>query len=581
MGRTENLRKPAMAILIFLLVVNVGFVLASGLPWDGKNPVARVDLAEEDIFNANRTGHDDVNGFNSYLRNLAGQGVHSNFQLNTNSCASCHMTHTGQGDQLLFQASVYNTCTACHFDTTMGAYNILTGEDREKKPAGGGRFYDGDFGIAERNGASFHLATGLKSIGDAPGADLSRAGWWNKSFTCGSCHAPHGSYSGRHMQFNPNGQAERFTNITLVAVDGEEDTYRPAPSYHEQTPWLYYDRESVYGSVYGVEIKNGNNTVVTDEFFVHYRDGYVQKTGDPGPGPYRITFSRAMVVDIEVIPAVIVNNQVMSDEQVIYRSGIVNFCTACHTGYLEEVSMGGEAYLYTRHASFEHPINMDITGYVADGFIEDPDPRFKLETDRPWDGSEERLVCLSCHFAHGTDAGLILDKNFTLMYTGENAPSQTHLLRFGGRQSCMVCHKGMPSGRLTVESTEPVDGATTDAPPPQILVTFDRRVDMGTLSGNVSVYDSGSQQVVPGTFSTVDYRTVVFTPNTPLEEGKDYTVDLTTAIRSWFGRTLNSLYRFIFTVPGTEPEGEPLVDSEPVAEGESLVQSEPGMEGGP
>jgi predicted CXXCH cytochrome family protein len=183
-------RKPALALLLAFVMVNLGIVLAAGLPWEGKNPVARLDLAAEGVFNANRTGHAGVDGFDGYLRNVGGQSVHQSFLLNTNSCASCHLTHTAPGEKLLFQRSVYNTCTACHFDGTMNTYDIL----REAGLAGG-RFYDGDepfaFDVSGRSGVSFHLATGLKTTGEAPGADPSLEGWWERPFTCGSCPPRH------------------------------------------------------------------------------------------------------------------------------------------------------------------------------------------------------------------------------------------------------------------------------------------------------------------------------------------------------------------------------------------------------
>ncbi len=42
------------------------------------------------------------------------QRTHGEYQNNTNSCASCHQTHTAAAKNLLFKDGVYSTCTACH-----------------------------------------------------------------------------------------------------------------------------------------------------------------------------------------------------------------------------------------------------------------------------------------------------------------------------------------------------------------------------------------------------------------------------------------------------------------------------------
>lgn len=436
MGKIGSLRKPALAVMIFCLFVNVGIVLAA---WE-KNPAPRINLADENILNANRSGQSGVDGYDGYLRNVLGQNVHSSFMLNSNSCASCHLTHLGQGNQLLFQASLYNTCTTCHFDSSMNTYNILSGGES------GGRFYDGEFNMSGRTGVSVHLATGLKKISDAPGADTSVAGWWDQSFSCGSCHAPHGTYSERHLHVNPNGQAKRYYNIPLSLVDSATARYRPA-THDDKAPWLYYQSGSTLASAHGVVIKNNSGQVVTDQFFLHLQQGYVEIAGSPGPGPYTITFSQALFVDIEVVPAV-----TGQGEETIYRSGTTEFCTACHTGYLG--TQNGKTV--TNHLSFSHVINEDIyQDYIGPGLI-NPDGRLKLEKSRNL--QEERLVCLTCHFAHGTDAALMVDRNFEPMYTGGTAvPENTHLLRFGQQdgvwESCTICHD---AGGFSEPAEEPV-----------------------------------------------------------------------------------------------------------------------------
>jgi predicted CXXCH cytochrome family protein len=167
------------------------------------------------IENANNTGDKvDASGvnLNSVIKNLTGHKTHTSYQNNTNSCASCHQVHTAKGDQLLFADGVYQTCTACH-DGTLGFFNVFAdGSVASKEGAG-------TFGGT--HGASKHLANDAVKISAAPGgnpaiqvynattkdetSDDRRGTMWGENFNCASCHAPHGSYSDRLLQYNPNG----------------------------------------------------------------------------------------------------------------------------------------------------------------------------------------------------------------------------------------------------------------------------------------------------------------------------------------------------------------------------------------
>jgi predicted CXXCH cytochrome family protein len=119
--------------------------------------------------------------------------THGEYQNNTNSCASCHQTHTGASKSLLFKDGVYNTCTACH-DGTLGFYNVFNHSNA------------GTFGGTEDGNMSVHLADGSVQVKAAPGGNLAaNSGTWINEFNCASCHSPHGSYSDRLLHYNPNG----------------------------------------------------------------------------------------------------------------------------------------------------------------------------------------------------------------------------------------------------------------------------------------------------------------------------------------------------------------------------------------
>ncbi len=186
---------------------------------NGPMQAGQGDAADNGIDNANKTGlnvtTNDGTAVNDVIKSdgmnlkfdkngvaiegAVTQRTHGEYQENTNSCASCHQTHTGASDKLLFKNGVYNTCTACH-DGTLGFYNVFT-------PSTAGTFS----GTVAGN-ASVHMANGTMEVKAAPGGN--RTGTqadgttemenWVGEFTCASCHSPHGSYSDRLLNYNPN-----------------------------------------------------------------------------------------------------------------------------------------------------------------------------------------------------------------------------------------------------------------------------------------------------------------------------------------------------------------------------------------
>jgi predicted CXXCH cytochrome family protein len=171
----------------------------------------QVDDASKDngIKNANQTGNgvggQNVNTgvlkSNDMVDNHGEKGAqrtHGEYQNNTNSCASCHQTHTAASKSLLFKDGVYSTCTACH-DGTLGFYNVFGNGDKASSAGTFGGTHDGNMSV--------HLADGAVKMKAAPGGNPNGTGTWDKEFNCASCHSPHGSYSDRLLHYNPNNMA--------------------------------------------------------------------------------------------------------------------------------------------------------------------------------------------------------------------------------------------------------------------------------------------------------------------------------------------------------------------------------------
>lgn len=172
-------------------------------------------------FNANLTGSgvDSQNNAGEVIKSdgmtstdgTQTQRTHGEYHNNTNSCASCHQTHTGASKSLLFKDGVYNTCSACH-DGTLGFYNVFESHSELGSA--------GTFGGTEAGNMSVHLANGATKLSAAPGGNLNGTGSWTKEFNCASCHSPHGSYSDRLLHYSPNSMAKTAVDDGGIAAIG-------------------------------------------------------------------------------------------------------------------------------------------------------------------------------------------------------------------------------------------------------------------------------------------------------------------------------------------------------------------------
>ncbi|TGE34446.1 cytochrome c3 family protein [Desulfosporosinus sp. Sb-LF] len=179
--------------------------------------ISTTDAAHDNgLVNANQTGvgvgTNNGTTATSTVKVKPSERVHGEYQNNTDSCASCHQTHTAAAANLLFKDGVYDTCIACH-DGTLGVLNVFQGSTA------------GTFGGNAAGNASMHLSTGAMETKAAPGGNHSDTSanapggtGWNSEFNCASCHSPHGSYSDRLLNYNPNSIGS--TDMYFRAADG-------------------------------------------------------------------------------------------------------------------------------------------------------------------------------------------------------------------------------------------------------------------------------------------------------------------------------------------------------------------------
>jgi len=487
------------------------------------------------LANANRTG-ENLPGV-GVLRNEPSQRVHLDFQLNTNSCASCHMTHTATGGKQLFRNSRSAACIACH-DGTMGFLNVQAPPDSNF----GGSIAAGTFGVAGSvYGPSMHnidlfpLAGRRASLFDAPGGrrdGTGERGAWTPELGCVSCHAAHGSHSIRLLHYNPNHIAVRprvnsvvygvygglyhistTTNFTVGAgvFDAANQVWRYSLHGDVPTaPWVFgythahlsgeeripqhwtriyapalFDPHTVTGGVYAdPTVDAGANwapRLLTRFFTINYATGAVIQT--PAQRTDFVDFvnslgvneagALALALRIDVAQALQVRALASSFHQSNLDAGVRTldfiaptsyeapaynlFCSACHTDYLpaitaaEQRQRGVGVGIYS--VRYRHSINVSASVY---GTVYMPVSGWTGFSGTNLTGSPSgtgnRLMCLSCHFAHGTDSRLMLFADGTRVSSGTGGvgtptdPGQVDrnpssaLKRFINAASCITCH---------------------------------------------------------------------------------------------------------------------------------------------
>jgi predicted CXXCH cytochrome family protein len=388
------------------------------------------DTMDNGLLNANRSGYGTdgsditgpavVSGVEKTVP-LTQQRTHGDYKNDTNSCASCHQTHTAAGDALLIKDGMYNTCAACH-DGTLGFYDVFGNT---------GWSSAGTFGGTES--ASMHLATGAVQISFAPGGDTSGESGnnaWSDDFTCASCHAPHGSYSDRLLHYNPVGVSQPVTvTATVYYADGVNTVFQAA-----YAPWVFSDAATDNPTKFYVD----TFLIAPENVKIDYAKGLFKFAA-------AVNATSSSVVTAQVVPAIVVK---LDMEAVIpsqttasglpimkvtsYSESINDYCGACHTNYNVGGGMGSEPSATYGPEAFRHPMGVSMGG---------------LETAKMPASDDGKLVCVSCHYAHGTDKTFMYNADDNLTSTTDNS-SSTALKRYVNMAVCWKCHKDLVNDTL-------------------------------------------------------------------------------------------------------------------------------------
>lgn len=460
-----------------------------------------IDKDGNGLINANQTG------YNNTRKQKPGQKVHGFYQNNTNSCASCHQTHTAaNGESLLFKDGVYSTCSACH-DGTTGAYNSFAPVASSQTASISGTF---NVQTAGHNG-SLHEADGSLQISAAPGGNKTPGAKtpYAQEFDCASCHAPHGSGSAgeNNLNLDPMGwggiaygtatndakNGKLFGNIQIVDLNNAgtiptamstpyilvKTTATAADVGNDPTKYnFWWKRAGVQAGDLVIQTYRWNNTKYVADYSLWLRElGYPYKANTL----LKDSASKDLSTDA--------NLKIVWKDAFAFGTSVANIATANVSIGIDVETSDNIASLFDStptalQADGKTP-TVDANGFAQykSGYVPDSGTEMSkycaschvdyLSTTRTDNTgvytqahrhatAQDRLTCVRCHYAHGSEAQIMKDANdntyFTLTAPGKvfdatvagNTdkaisyfvdPNPTSAIkRYTGMSVCYACH---------------------------------------------------------------------------------------------------------------------------------------------
>lgn len=326
----------------------------------------------------------------------ANGGPHGNYTATTDKCAGCHRAHTGQQANLLIGTTKSALCLTCHGTNSGGANtNVLDGRFTPT----GAPLNGGGFNTFQGNPTtSKHNYDG--SLGAAWGADTP----WSSNSGCLGCHS---QASGLYWGGIPEWQPGPGTSSGQMAGAGNVQMALGCTSCHDPHGGRSY------------RLLQNRLHPDTIEFQDPTLPGYVQVVSNESGG---LSPDQPGYVADYTTPR--------------YRDGITSWCSGCHYLYQQSESSEGQRFdaadgngaklRYRHRTSDAIPASAQLTTSLPlqqpSGYAATPQ-------------ADDKLACITCHYAHGTSATMS-------GYAGNVAPAtDSALLRKNNRGVCEDCHK--------------------------------------------------------------------------------------------------------------------------------------------
>lgn len=308
--------------------------------------------------------------------------AHGNFRPGTPMCGACHSTHSALKEQLLNKVTYYDLCMLCHsnansqskYDVEGGLVQVSGGT----QPSLAGPFVSQSGFPA----ISLHNANdGTNSSVDVPGSDLSK----DLKLTCVSCHNGHSRSDDNYRLLKKTIYADDGRTLAANNIDFDAFAITGGPSSGEEL--FMVKGNSEFCSACHLDYDNGNAWAA---------DGVYDSDVTPGPGiaRYRHPVSVGSVV-YSVYYNYYSNPYYTAYPSPNYNSGIRNENLAPAAG---------------------DTLPLQYNPY----------------TDAVTEDKRTLVVCLTCHFAHGST------KSFTIQ---DSANNNKYMLRLDNYGTCESCHK--------------------------------------------------------------------------------------------------------------------------------------------
>lgn len=414
--------------LALLFIMAVGISAAYALPTSMTDSTGTsVNLSSANYVYNTKTGGGAEHAYSDRPADLS-YGPHGKFTTDTNACGRCHQLHQAKSARLFrFDISlnpnsnnaIYGICTYCHNFNGQSTYDVKDGmiwdaANQVRYATNGGGFerqlvVEGPAALATlvKANSSHQVNRALNGSEyirfNAPGGAANE----HIALKCSSCHNPHGSNNAR---------------ILVQSIQ-------------------YYTASTGAASA--------TRTAITN------------------------------------LPQFVLNR--FANEQSVYPTQISTFCAACHTDYLNDnaanAGNAGSVLTGTNSSSYRHMINMTVDNTLNNktGGNARNDGTFGYDANtlqlplgtadaNPLSapaGNINKVVCTSCHFAHGTGAEMtkdVINGASTIVSTNSAAGQEYNLttqvggqwvetiknLRMDNRAVCQNCHN-----RDSVDATAP------------------------------------------------------------------------------------------------------------------------------
>jgi cytochrome c553 len=431
--------------------------------------------------NANKTG--ELITFegkaNMIERSWKGQSTHGNYQNNTNSCASCHKTHTAEpssngASNLLFKNGTSAVCESCHDGSVQG------GGDLNGHNLNAGTFGSGQ---DQNTGASVHSVREGELLSSAPGGDKlgSSNNEWGNALSCGSCHNPHGSNSEFMLSTSIIGETDYTQSTTHVYPEGG------IPVNYTTEYVLGYvtvNAAEPFNSGYYSELNLVNNSkalmtywwdLKQDQYVLDYPLWNVGADNmDPkikNPSGYTVDYKHGFAYGTNLLSTIPVGTELtnvtfgISVQPWRYPSDAVPTELSLkidNRSYFDTTSQhynAGSGRQLTKFCAQCH------TDYVSYGHTYVTGIYTQASRHRTYD---DAFSCSRCHFAHGTDMYMMRDASgksiVDLISAGMSQGdaedymvdinNSSALKRYTGMSVCFSCHGSSSKVSSDIESSE-------------------------------------------------------------------------------------------------------------------------------